>query len=255
MTFVQALGDQAQPDGGRVRIVSRRLEGGALIQIADDEDNDGTDDTVYDASVICDVTVLAVGETATCTFQRTLDTSIEAFYAQYQRDPANDPAINPDATEICDGVDNNCDGAVDEPQVTCDCGGEPGLTVEEQMARAIGFCNEHSIVSMTASGNPTAYGVFVSPDGGATWYISNDLTEYRNGIVLEVARDPGNSSKLLAATYGGGIWTSTDAGYNWSETSTGIGGGSLHARSARPPVTWRRRSASRLSPTPTGCAT
>ena len=26
----------------------------------------------------------------------------------------NDPAINPDATEICDGKDNNCDGAIDE---------------------------------------------------------------------------------------------------------------------------------------------
>src|SRR6056297_1674208 len=26
----------------------------------------------------------------------------------------NDPAINPNAQEICDGVDNNCDGQVDE---------------------------------------------------------------------------------------------------------------------------------------------
>jgi len=25
----------------------------------------------------------------------------------------NDPAVNPEATEICDGVDNNCDGSVD----------------------------------------------------------------------------------------------------------------------------------------------
>ncbi len=25
-----------------------------------------------------------------------------------------DPAINPDAVETCDGVDNNCDGTVDE---------------------------------------------------------------------------------------------------------------------------------------------
>jgi len=72
----------------------------------------------------------------------------------------------------------------------------------------------------------TAYGVFISPDGGANWYISNDLTNQQNGIVLELARDPNNSSKLLAATYGGGIWTSTDSGANWSETSTGIGGGS-----------------------------
>ena len=26
----------------------------------------------------------------------------------------NDPSINPGATEVCDGLDNDCDGAVDE---------------------------------------------------------------------------------------------------------------------------------------------
>ncbi|MBE9523086.1 MAG: hypothetical protein IME95_07845, partial [Proteobacteria bacterium] len=30
-----------------------------------------------------------------------------------------DPAINPDATEICDGIDNNCDGSVDEGCSNC----------------------------------------------------------------------------------------------------------------------------------------
>ena len=29
----------------------------------------------------------------------------------------NDPAINPGATEVCDGVDNNCDGRIDEDLV------------------------------------------------------------------------------------------------------------------------------------------
>ena len=71
----------------------------------------------------------------------------------------------------------------------------------------------------------TGYGVLFSDDGGVTWYISHDLTEAESGIVLELARDPNNGSKLLAATYGGGIWTSTDAGANWTETSAGIGGG------------------------------
>jgi photosystem II stability/assembly factor-like uncharacterized protein len=69
----------------------------------------------------------------------------------------------------------------------------------------------------------TGQGVIYSYDG-VTWYYSPDLTNFRNGIVLELARDPSNSSKLLAATYGGGIWTSTSAGRYWTETSTGIGG-------------------------------
>ncbi len=36
------------------------------------------------------------------------------------------PAINPAATEVCDGVDNDCDGAIDENEV-CICG-RPGAT-------------------------------------------------------------------------------------------------------------------------------
>jgi photosystem II stability/assembly factor-like uncharacterized protein len=88
-----------------------------------------------------------------------------------------------------------------------------------------------SMFDITTTSSPlnlaaaTAYGVFYSYDGGVNWYISPDLTNFRNGIVLELARDPSNSSKLLAATYGGGIWTSTSAGRYWTETSTGIGGG------------------------------
>ncbi len=71
----------------------------------------------------------------------------------------------------------------------------------------------------------TESGVLFSDDGGANWTWSLGLTNGEDGIVLELARDPTNASKLLAATYGGGIWRSSNAGVSWTESSTGIGGG------------------------------
>jgi len=34
----------------------------------------------------------------------------------------NDPTINPGMTDVCDSVDNNCDGVVDSPYASYDCG-------------------------------------------------------------------------------------------------------------------------------------
>ena len=74
-----------------------------LTTIADDEDNDGTDDTSYNAADICDVTVLAVGDVATCTFQRTLDTSqvatlIDVATGSAEDDDGNTATDSDDAT-------------------------------------------------------------------------------------------------------------------------------------------------------------
>ena len=52
-----------------------------------------------------------------------------------------DATINPDATEYCDGTDNNCDGTTDEPEAVdatlwYDDGDGDGYGVEEQATRA-----------------------------------------------------------------------------------------------------------------------
>jgi hypothetical protein len=73
----------------------------------------------------------------------------------------NERGISPGNVEDpTDRVDNNCNGVVDEPDLGCDCGGEPGLTVEEQMTRAIGICNHHGVLSVQAHGAEAGYGAF-----------------------------------------------------------------------------------------------
>jgi len=55
----------------------------------------------------------------------------------------NDPAINPGAVEVCDdGIDNNCNGQVDEGCLTCTDGDGDGYAVEGGACGAID-CNDN----------------------------------------------------------------------------------------------------------------
>ncbi len=65
----------------------------------------------------------------------------------------------------------------------------------------------------------TYEGVQYSTNGGQSWTTANGLN---SGVVLKLAVSPTSSSNVLAATYGGGVWRSTDSGRNWSESSSGI---------------------------------
>ncbi len=62
-------------------------------------------------------------------------------------------------------------------------------------------------------------GVQYSTDGGQSWTTAGGLD---SGVVLKLAVSPTSSSNVLAATYGGGVWRSTDSGRTWSESSSGI---------------------------------
>ncbi len=65
----------------------------------------------------------------------------------------------------------------------------------------------------------TAWGVQYSTNGGQSWTTASGLSD---GVVLKLAVSPTSSNNVLAATYGGGVWRSTDSGRNWSESSSGL---------------------------------
>jgi len=66
----------------------------------------------------------------------------------------------------------------------------------------------------------TAHGVALSYDGGATWPPAAGLNQ---GLVLKLAQSPLDPNDWLAATYGGGVWSSGNGGASWSETRAGLG--------------------------------
>ena len=65
----------------------------------------------------------------------------------------------------------------------------------------------------------THHGVERSDDWGQTWALASGLND---GVVLSVARSPANPNRWLAATWGGGIWASSNGAFNWTESSTGL---------------------------------
>ena len=70
-----------------------------------------------------------------------------------------------------------------------------------------------NLVAATINGPELSY------DGGQTWSQASGLNQ---GLVLKLAQSPFDQNRLLAATYGGGIWSSTDGGASWSEASVGL---------------------------------
>ncbi|MCB9279877.1 MAG: T9SS type A sorting domain-containing protein [Lewinellaceae bacterium] len=104
-----------------------------------------------------------------------------------------DPAINPAATEICDGIDNNCDGQIDEGVQTTfyadadgDGYGDPANTIED-CAAPTGYVSDNTDCDDTDADE--------FPD--QTWFPDQDNDGYGNGTALSSCERP--SGYKLAA--------------------------------------------------------
>jgi photosystem II stability/assembly factor-like uncharacterized protein len=91
-----------------------------------------------------------------------------------------------------------------------------------------GYQSDISFDIESLDGSPTPLlaatyeGVQYSTNGGQSWTTASGLN---SGVVLKLAVSPTASNNVLAATYGGGVWRSTDSGRNWSESSSGLPAG------------------------------
>ena len=102
-----------------------------------------------------------------------------------------DPSVLPGALEVCDGVDNDCVGGVDDVRIVASTA--PSVT--------IGFFGRDSSITVGSSGTVADLDVFVEQSGG---YV-NDSRSLRltspSGTVVQLLDGQGHDGRLLSARF------------------------------------------------------
>ncbi|MCB9761223.1 MAG: putative metal-binding motif-containing protein [Alphaproteobacteria bacterium] len=156
------------------------------------------------------LTLIACGAKDTTDDSSAIDADGDGF-AEADDCDDNDAAINPDATESCDGVDNNCDGTVDEgvtvtawPDVDGDGHGDPRYPEEVCSVEAGYVDNDGDCNDIEAAAYPGAVevcdGIDNNCDGtiddadpaldvssATTWYVDSDGDSFGDPSNTEVA--------------------------------------------------------------------
>lgn len=148
-----------------------------------------------------------------------VDTDGDGFYNDVDCDDDN-PDVHPDAVEICDGIDNNCDGLIDEadPAVTC------GST--EVSADLI----DATYLQGAANPNPTGP-ILRTEDGVRETYLKFDMGLLNGSVAearleMQVASDPGfGTLEVFLGSHSN--WTETDLNGSNKPTVVGSAIGSI----------------------------
>jgi hypothetical protein len=123
----------------------------------------------------------------------------------------DDALVNPEAFDFIDGVDNDCDGIVDNPVLTCETipATSPGSPTD--FARAADLCAQHSITNAGTVADPLVHAAWGQVQGlgpGETLW-----TSATKPVQVSIASSFGQNQPRQGKTMAGlanGIWANTD---------------------------------------------
>lgn len=142
-----------------------------------------------------------------------VDKDGDGFFSDLDCDDDN-PNVNPDAAEICDGIDNNCDGLVDDEDESVSC------EITETLADLI------DATYLQGASNPEPTGpILRAEEGNRVTYLKFHMGSLPGTITqaqlkMQVASDPGNGT-LEVFLGSDSDWTET--GLNGSNKPTEVG--------------------------------
>jgi len=124
----------------------------------------------------------------------------------------NDPAVNPDAYDfVGDGVDNDCDGTVDNPVVTCETIPATAPGTPQDFARAADLCPQRAITHTGKPFDPVVNALWGEVQGtgtGSTLWTSKTKPQQVN-IVSSFGQNAAQVGKTMFGL-ANGPWGATD---------------------------------------------